>query len=41
MFLKIVSFGSKVCIVGNKIRFKAIRYLQYGVNVHFLPPPLI
>ena len=23
------------------MRFKAIRYLQYGVNVHFLPPPLI
>ena len=41
MFLKLVLFGSKMCIAGNKIRFKAIHHLQYRENVHFLLPPLI
>ena len=41
MFLKLVLFSSKTCIVGNKIRFKAIHHLQYRENVHFLLPPLI
>ena len=33
--------SSKICIVGNKIRFKAIHNLQYRENVHFLLPSLI
>ena len=41
MFLKLVSFSNKICIVGSKIRFKAIHPLQYHENVHFLLPPLI
>ena len=39
MFIKLVYFGSKICIVGNKIRFKATHHLQYRENVHFLLPP--
>ena len=30
-----------ICIVSNKIRFKAIRHLQNREIVHFLLPPLI
>ena len=41
MFLRLVWFSSKICIVSSKIRFKAIRHLQYRENVHFLLPPLI
>ena len=41
MILKLVQFSSKICIVSNKIRFKAIHHLQYRENVHFLLPPLI
>ena len=39
MFLKLVQFSSKIFIVSNKIRFKAIHHLQYRENVHFLLPP--
>ena len=37
MFLKLVQFSSKICIllVSNKIRFKAIHHLQYRENVGF------
>ena len=41
MFLKLVQFGSKICTADNKIRLKAIHYLQYRENEHVLPPPLI
>ena len=41
MFLKLVWFGSKICVVSIKIRSKAIHYLQSRENVHFLLPPLI
>ena len=34
-------FSIKICIVSNKIRFKAIHHLQYRENVHFLLQPLI
>ena len=34
-------FGSKICIVSNKIRLKVTHYLQCRENVHFLLPPLI
>ena len=37
MFLKLVQFSSKICIVSNKIRFKAIHHLQYRENVHTYP----
>ena len=38
---KIGVVWQKICIVGNRICFKAIHHLQYRVNVQFLPPPLI
>ena len=41
MFLKLVLLSSKICIVSNKIHFKAIHFLQYRENVHFLLPLLI
>ena len=39
--LKIGVVQQKICIVSNKIRGKAIQYLQYRENVHFLLPSLI
>ena len=33
MFLKLVLFSSQICIVSNKIRFKAYHHLQYRENV--------
>ena len=38
---KIGVVQQEICIVSNKIRFKAIHHLQYRENVHFLLPPLI
>ena len=40
MILKLVWFGSKICIVSIKIRFKAIRHLQSRENFRFLLPSL-
>ena len=41
MFLKLVYFGSKICIVSIKICFKAFHHLQSCENVCLLHPPLI
>ena len=41
MFLKLVYFGSKICMVSIKICFKAIQHLQSRENVCLLHPPLI
>ena len=41
MFLKLVCFGSKICIESIKIGFKAIRHLQSRKNLRLLLPPLI
>ena len=41
MFLKLVCFGSKICIESIKIGFKAIIFLQSRENLRLLLPPLI
>ena len=41
MFLKLDSFGSKMCIESIKTGFKAIHHLQSRENVRLLLPPLI
>ena len=41
MILKFVCWGSIICIVSIKIRFKAIHHLQSLENLLFLLPPLI
>ena len=41
MFLKLVCFGSKICIKSIKIGFKAIHHLQNRENLRLLLPPLI
>ena len=39
MFLKLVWFGSKICIVSIEIRFHAIHHLQSHENLRFLNQP--
>ena len=39
--LKLVCFGSKICIESIKIGFKAIHHLQRRENLRLLLPPLI
>ena len=41
MIIKFVCLGSILCIVGIKIRFKAISHLHSLENLRFLLPPLI
>ena len=41
MILKFVCFGSIICIVSIKIRFKANHHLQSLQNLRFLLSPLI
>ena len=41
MFLKLVSFGSKICIESIKIGFKANHHLQSRENMRLLLPTLI
>ena len=41
MFLKLDSFGSKICIESIKLGFKAIHHLQSRENLRFHLPPLI
>ena len=41
MFLKLVCFGSKICIESIKIGFKAIHHLKSRENLRLLLPPLI
>ena len=41
MFLKLVFFCSKICMVSIKICFKAIHHLQIRENLCLLNPPLI
>ena len=40
MFLKLVYFGSKICIVSINICFKASHHLQSRKNLCLLHPPL-
>ena len=40
MFLKLICFGRKICIVIIEMRFKAIHNLQRRENLRLLLPPL-
>ena len=41
MFLKLVCFGSIICIESIEIGFEAIHHLQSRENLRLLLPPLI